>query len=413
MAMTTLTVDHLEKWYKKRLADKSKDFVKQAERSYKTVETALKEVQAIAEGLKQASAEEDAESEGIESRFATKISEIVDSFDVKKTITYESTEALQTEIERFVRELWGAGARWIGRMDKKHKASIKSLDMYMKELSLEMKKLGKLLYDYSWLKEIERIDGRIHSLLELTIGRESFEGQVRQVRLRIDSANKEYASAKQAYDQFRQASNVAELLSLDEESERVSSILRMKLNPLKKQVKAFLQKETGIQVAPAGQKALAEYFEDPLAAITEEEKGYPGLVEGLEGLKEALEGGKLALKDRLERRAIEEIEEIRNGSLRDLQNQAKAIHEKRRTFAGSEVYRRNEELASRLEEAGKNLDYHKNDLLRIRGEIMKQLDKVKDSKTRIEKDILSSFGEPIVIDVGVTLEPLLEKCRVE
>lgn len=413
MAMTTLTIDHLDKWYRKRLSDKSKDFVKQAERSYKIVERGLKDVQAIAETLKEASAEEDAESEGIAARFAMKITEIVDNFDVKRTITYESTEALQTEIERFIRELWDAGRRWIGRMDKKHKATIKSLDMYMKEQSLEMKKLGKLLYDFSWLKDVERIGGRIESLHELTLGRENFEEQVRQVRQRIDSAKKEYVIAKQAYDQFRQASNVAELLTLDEESERVSSILRMKLNPLKKQVKAFLQKDTGTGVGPAGQKALIEYFENPLAAITAETVGYPGLVEGLNGLRQALEDGKLALKDRLERRATEEIEEIRNGSLRDLQNQAKAIDEKRHRYAGSEVYQRNAELASRQEEASKNLEYHKNDLLRIRDDIVKQLEKVKDFKTRIETDVLSAFGESVVIDVGTTLEPLLEKCKVE
>jgi hypothetical protein len=411
--MTTLTIDHLEKWYKKRLADKSKDFVKQAERSYKTVEIGLKEVQAIAESLKEASLEEEEDSEGIATRFAMKITEIADNFDVKKTITYESTEALQTEIGSFIRDIYGAGQRWIGRMDKKHKSSIKSLDMYIKELQLEMKKLGKLLYDFSWLKDVERIEGRIQSLRELTLAREIFEERLRQNRLKIDSAKKEHSSAKQVYDQFRQSSNVAELLSLDEESERVSSILRMKLNPLKKQVKTYLQTETGIRVGPAGQKALIDYFENPLVSITAEPDGYPGLVEGLEGLRQALQDGKLALKDRLERRAIEEIEDIRNGSLHDLQSQAKSIDERRRAFAGSEVYERNAELASRLEEANKNLEYHKNDLLKIRDEITKQLDKIKESKTRIESDLLSAFSEPVVIDVGTTLEPLLDKCRIE
>jgi hypothetical protein len=410
--MTTLSIEHLEKWYKKRLADKSKDFVKQAERSYKTVETSLKEVQAIAESLKEASAEEDAESEGIAARFAMKITEIVDDFDVKKTITYESTEALQAETGSFIRDVYGAGAKWIGRMDKKHKSSIKSLDMYVKELQLEMKKIGKLLFDYSWLKDIERIEGRIESLRQLTL-RENFEEQVRQIRLKIDSAKKEFASAEHAYNQFRQSSNVAELLSLDEESERISSILRMKLNPLKKQVKTYLQTETGIQIGPAGQRALAEYFENPSTAITTEPDGYPALVEGLEGLRQALEEGKLALKDRLERRAIEEIEEIKNGSLRDLQNQAKTVDEKRHAFAGSELYERNAELASNLEEARKNLEYHKNDLLKIKDEITKQLEKIKESKSRIESDLLSAFSETVVIDLGTTLEPLLQKCDTD
>jgi hypothetical protein len=48
-----------------------------------------------------------------------------------------------------------------------------------------------------------------------------------------------------------------------------------------------------------------------------------------------------------------------------------------------------------------------------KADIVKQLEKIKESKTRIESDLLSSFSEPVGIDVGVTLEPLLEKCKVE
>jgi hypothetical protein len=185
----------------------------------------------------------------------------------------------------------------------------------------------------------------------------------------------------------------------------------MKLNPLKKQVKAFLQKDTGIRVGPSGQKALVEYFEDPLLAIAKDADGYPSLVEGLDGLREALEDGKLLLKDRLERRAIEEIDDIKNGSLRDLQAQAKALEEKRYRFVDSEIHAKNKELAACVEEAAKNLEYHRNDLLRIRDEITRQLDKIKESEIRIENDILTAFGESITMDVGVTLEPILEKCN--
>ena len=41
--MTTLTVEQLQKWYKKQLQKKSSDFIKQAERSYKVVERTLKD----------------------------------------------------------------------------------------------------------------------------------------------------------------------------------------------------------------------------------------------------------------------------------------------------------------------------------------------------------------------------------
>ena len=409
--MTNLNVEQLQKWYRKQLRIKSKDFIKQAEKSYKIVETALKDIGEVSQQFRE-DEEEEIESGGIAARFALKIGEIVSDFYVDKEITYENTEAMQSEIQHFVQELWGAGARWIRRMDKRYKTVIKSLDTFMKEISREMNKISKLLYEYSWVKDLERIGGRIDTLHDLTFSKEIFEEQIRQVRSKIETAQTDYDSAKKAYDDFTEASNVSELLSLDEQADRVNSLLRMKLNPLKKQVKKFFQHDTGVRIGPAGQRALTEYFEDPYTAITEESDGYPGLLEGLTGLQEAIETKKLPLKNRLARRAVEEVEAIQKGGLQRLQDQAKEIENKRHTYAGSEVYSKNEILQNALNEATKNLEYHSNDLLRIRDDITRQIDKVTEFKVRVESDILEAFSEKVTIQVEVSLEPLLELCKI-
>jgi hypothetical protein len=409
--MTNLTVEQLQKWYKKQLAKKTGEFVKQAERSYKVVEHTLKDVEELVKAF-EVEGEDDPESSGIAARFGLKVKEIVSDFYVEKEITYESTEAMQSEIQRFIQELWGAGARWIKRMDKRHKATIKALDEAMKELAKEMKRIGKLLYDFAWVKDLERIGGRITTLHDLTFSKEVFEEQIRTVLLKIQTADNDYQTAKQAYDEFVETSNVADLLNLDEQAERVSSLLRMKLNPLKKQVKKFLQTDTGIRVGPAGQIALNDYFDAPYAAIAKEVEGYPGLLEGLKGVQEAIEASKLDLKDRLGRRAIEEIESISKGGLQELQNQAKGIEEKRHTFAGSDVYTKSGALQTALTEAQKNLEYHKNDLLRIRDDLERQIAKVKEFKARIESEILEAFGEKVTIELEVSLEPLLKMCTI-
>ncbi|MHA1135471.1 MAG: hypothetical protein ACTSSE_03210 [Candidatus Thorarchaeota archaeon] len=408
--MTNLNVEQLQKWYRKQLQKKSGEFIKQAERSYKIVESALQDVEELVKAFE----EEDVDKiDGIASRFALKVKEIVENFYVDKNITYEGTEIMQSEIQRFIQELWGAGARWIRRLDKRYKTTIKSLDTAMKELSKEMKKIGKLLYDYSWVKDLERIGGRIDTLRDLTFSKEVFEEQINTVRSKIKSADSEYKKSKKIYDDFTETSNVAELLSLDEQAEHASSLLKMKMNPLKKQVKKFLQSDTGVRIGPAGQKALTEYFEDPFTAIAEEKEGYPGLIEGLSGLQEAIETKKLSLKDRLARRAIEEITMIKNGGLQDLQNRAKEIEEKRHTYAGSDVYTQCAELESNLTEAKKNLDYHKNDLLRIRDDLQRQIGKVEEFKVRIEAEILESFEQKVTIQLEVSLEPLVALCSIE
>ncbi len=410
--MTNLTVEQLQKWYRKQLTKKSGDFVKQAERSYKVVERTLKDIQEIVKAF-EVEGDDDPEYSGTASRFGLKLKEIVSDFYMGKEITYESTEAMQSEIQRFIQELWGAGARWIKRMDKRHKTTIKALDEAMKELAKEMKRIGKLLYDFSWVKDLERIGGRITTLHDLTFSKDVFEEQIKTVLLKIQTAESDYQNAKRAHDEFVETSNVADLLNLDEQAEHVSSILRMKLNPLKKQVKKFLQVDTGVRVGPAGQIALNEYFDDPYTAIAKEADGYPGLLEGLRGVQEAIESNKLDLKDRLGRRAIEEIEAISKGGLQDLQSQAKTIEEKRHNYAGSDVYKKSEMLQLALTEAQKNLEYHKNDLLRIRDDLERQIAKVNEFKARIESEILESFSEKVTIELEVSLEPLLKMSTIQ
>ncbi len=408
--MTKLNVEQLQKWYRKQLQKKSSDFLKLAERSYKVVERALQDIEELSKAFED---DEIDDLDGIASRFALKVKEIVKDFYVDKEITYENTESMQSEIQRFIQELWGAGARWIRKLDKRHKTTIKAFDVAMKELSKEMKKIGKLLYDYSWVKDLERIGGRIDTLHDLTFSNEIFEEQIQTVLMKIRSAEKEYNETESAYDKFKETSNVAELLSLDEQAEHVSALLKMKMNPLKKQVKKLLQRDTGVRIGPAGQKALIEYFEDPYTAIAAESEGYPGLIEGLEGLQEAIETKKLKLKDRLARRAIEEVNAIKSGGLQNLQNEAHEIEEKRHTYAGSDVYTKSAELQANLSEAKKNLDYHKNDLLRIRDDLERQIGKVNEFKVRIESEILESFTEKVTIQLDVSLEPLVALCTIE
>ncbi len=412
--MRTMTITELEKWYLKRLADRSKDFRKQAEKSYKIVKQAAVDIKTVAENMREASEEDDDEAQGISSRFANKINIIVANFEVQKDITYESTETMQEEIQYFVQELWGAGARWIRRMDKKHKSTIKQLDVYMKELTSEMKKISKLLYEFGWIKDLERIHGRINTIKDITYGSELYDDHIHQIRLKITSAQSEYDVAKEMYDNFRETSDVAGLLNLDEESEHIAGLLRMKLNTLKKTVKKFNQTDTGVRISPSGGRALTEYFEDPFTAISAEPDGYPALIEGLEGLEKAIDSGRLKIKDRLARRSAEEIELIRNGSLSKLQESAKGIEEKRTKYAGSDVYTKNKELAGNLDEAAKNLEYHKNDLLKLGDDIRREIAKFEDFKGRVATEIFEAFEEKIEIKVETLgLEPLLEKCKIE
>ena len=190
--MTKLNVDQLQKWYRKQLQKKSSDFLKLAERSYKVVERALQDIEELSKAFED---DEIEDLDGIASRFALKVKEIVKDFYVDKEITYENTESMQSEIQRFIQELWGAGARWIRKLDKRYKTTIKAFDVAMKELSKEMKKIGKLLYDYSWVKDLERIGGRIDTLHDLTFSNEIFEEQIQTVLMKIRSAENEYNEA--------------------------------------------------------------------------------------------------------------------------------------------------------------------------------------------------------------------------
>jgi len=411
--MKELRLDELDEWYREQLAEKSSDFREEAKKSYESVDRTLKDMETLAEELLEESEDDDEESTAIATRFARKINEVVADFDVDEEITHESTEEMQEEIRHLIEDIWGAGARWIKRMDTRYKGIIKQLDRMMKELSVEVKKIGKLLYEYKWVGAVERIGDRIDTLRDLSYSREKFEKEIRLKRSKIKTAAEEYKDAKQEFKDFKETSNVADLLTLDDDADHLATVLRMQLNTLKKPVKKFLQHDTGVRVPPQGQKALNDYFEDPYEAIVNDPDGYPHFISGLKGLKEAVDKEAFPLKDRLMRRAVEEAERIEEGALLEFQEEAKELERKRKEYADSHVYSRRDELKENVDEAKKNLEYHKNDLLRVRDDIIKQLKKVKLYKIRIEKDLQKAFGEEVKIKVGTTLEPLLKLCRVD
>jgi hypothetical protein len=399
--MIMLTIDQFDKWYCKRLMERSKDFVGYAKKSRRNVKHIFEDIKKVASDLEN-SARNDFETIRIASRFAIKLDDIVKNFSVAQDITYESTEAMQGNIQSFIHELWDAGSHWIRKMNKKYKNMIKLLDSNMKDLVKEKKVLNKLLYKFSWIKDLERVGDRIRTLSDLIYSAERFEKQIYQTQLKIDAAENEYLLSTQTYNEFTKTSNVAELLSLNEDLKHIASLLRMKLNPLKKQVKKFMQCDNCVKVSPFGQKALIKYFEDPLAAIIAEPDGTPGLIEGLEGLQRSLDTGRLKLKNRLTRRASEEIKVIKNGSMTNFQQQAKELDKKRQTFVGSDIYKKSAVLTERLNESLKNLEYHKNDLLKIEDDIRRQISRIEEFKTRIEFEILKLFEEKITIKIDKT-----------
>ena len=82
-------------------------------------------------------------------------------------------------------------------------------------------------------------------------------------------------------------------------------------------------------------------------------------------------------------------------------------------YAGSDVYAKAAELAARLEEASKNLEYHQNDLLKIGDDIKREIAKFEDFRDRVQSEILEAFSEKISIQSDdLKLEPLLEMCKV-
>ena len=77
------------------------------------------------------------------------------------------------------------------------------------------------------------------------------------------------------------------------------------------------------------------------------------------------------------------------------------------------MYSKNDELAAAVDEAKKNFEYHQNDLLRIRDDIQREVDRVEDYRKRIESEILDKFSEKVKLRLDISLEPLLAECVVQ
>ncbi len=393
-----IKISELEKWYSKKISKKTKSFRNDGKKIVNSIKKLLPDIIEVAERL--SGPEETAELEGIAYRYGEKIKELVDSIEIPEEITYSGIENLEKSIRSFFVEITDWGRRWIPRLDKKYKPIIRDLDHLLKILQSDYQKLLKFMQAYSWVKDLERVKDHIENMYSLIDKISFYEEEIKMAESKSKTAKIELEKAQTELEKFMESTKAAELLSIDADIKSLESELKMKLSPLKKAFKKYQKAmdEHTATVYPGGAKAISSYSEDPLNAIYEDDDGYPSLKAALRGLIETINAGNLSLKDRLQRRAIEESEKIINGSLLKIQKKAKElISRKNELLQNSNVYTRLKELEDALEEAKRNLEYHQNVLLKSQDDLKKHHEKIHEYKLKIESEIQERIEESVEI----------------
>ncbi len=393
-----IKISELDKWYSKKISKKTKNFRNDGKKIVSSIKKLLPDIIDVAERL--GGSEEAAELDGIAYRYGEKIKELVNSLAIPDEITYTAIERLEKSIRSFFVEITDWGRRWIPRLDKKYKPIIRDLDHLLKLLQGDYQKLLKFMQTYSWVKDLERIKDHIENMYSLIDKISFYEEQIEMAKSKSETAKLEFDKAEKELAQFMESAKAAELLSIDAEIKSLESEIKMKLSPLKKAFKKYQKAidEHTATVYPGGAKAISSYSEDPLNAIYEDDDGYPSLKAALRGLVDTINAGNLSLKDRLQRRAIEESEKILNGSLLKIQKKAKQLlSQKNEILTNSDVYSKLKLLEDNLEEAKRNLEYHQNVLLKAEDDLKNHHEKIREYKSKIESEIYEMIEESVEI----------------
>ncbi len=393
-----IKISELDKWYSKKISKKTKNFRNDGKKIVSSIKKLLSDIIDVAERL--GGSEEAAELDGIAYRYGEKIKELVNSLAIPDEITYTAIERLEKSIRSFFVEITDWGRRWIPRLDKKYKPIIRDLDHLLKLLQGDYQKLLKFMQTYSWVKDLERVKDHIENMYSLIDKIRFYEEQIEMAKSKFETAKLEFDKAEKELAQFMESAKAAELLSIDAEIKSLESEIKMKLSPLKKAFKKYQKAidEHTATVYPGGAKAISSYSEDPLNAIYEDDDGYPSLKAALRGLVDTINAGNLSLKDRLQRRAIEESEKILNGSLLKIQKKAKELlSQKNQILTNSDVYSKLKLLEDNLEEAKRNLEYHQNVLLKAEDDLKSHHEKIREYKSKIESEIYEMIEESVEI----------------
>jgi hypothetical protein len=252
------------------------------------------------------------------------------------------------------------------------------------------------------LEETFQLINELHALEKQLLEVEAQKTDMKNERLPLE---KEIAELEQKAAELKDGGPIDQLFLVETEAESLNIELKHALRHLQKPFKktqALALQGGGAGLTPEELDKLNQYLERPFKAFAAEEAGYPLLKQILQKLARLMDEGKLKLKSDKARKAEQTLNEILN------QDSLAKIHARCVDLATRERQLLN---SPKMEEIKRNLSLFQEQIEQLKArkasveahEAVKEhayndaLEKIRNHKKAIEKNINSSLGEKVQI----------------
>jgi len=273
------------------------------------------------------------------------------------------------------------------------KDSLKELANF---LGKEYVKTKTLEETFQLLDKFQTLEKQLEDLKEQKIKAENEKALIEE----------EIAEAQQKIDALKSKGDISQLDQLSTKIEALSSEVKHALQSLHKpfvKLQALSLHGVGSGLTPDELKKLGQYIESPFEAFTTEEADYPLLRQLLQKLNRAMSEGKISLKPDKKRKAEQTIDGILNkNSLSSLYQRCANVTLQRKTLSKSAEVEATKRVLSKLQEQLEDLE-RKREIAESEENVVcraisETLEKIRNCKTSIEKNVFDFMGKEIRIE---------------
>jgi hypothetical protein len=260
--------------------------------------------------------------------------------------------------------------------------------------------------EYVKTKTLEETFRLIDELLDLERDLANLRGRLAETEGRRTSVEREIDEAQQKVARIESGGSIGQLHQTGTEIDSLSGDVKHSLRHLQKpflKLQSLATHGEGSGLTPEEISKLGQYLENPFEAFSTEAPGHPLLRQILLKMDRAISDGKLKLKREKIRKAGQTMDSIIN------ENSLASLHQKSRELMARKTRLSTSEEVASMQEKLSKIEAHVDDLTRrkdvvetkeisIRKVYEETLEKIRNHKTEVEKNILSFMNKTVKVE---------------
>ncbi|MFX1295790.1 MAG: hypothetical protein ACFFD2_13180 [Promethearchaeota archaeon] len=407
--MLEIVLDDLSNWYSNKVRKKIESPRKKVQKILDKIKMLISDINSSCEHLTETTSiteHDELASKSIE-QLAKKYQDRINELEIpEEPLYFEKVSKFSLNLKNLIQYLWQQGRRWIPKLSRTtgstYKTNVREVNYHIKDLQTEWANLEKFIErKLKNVKIYEDIFDQIEKMQTLLDDLDDKKEELKIVESELSQLNDNKSSLEEEYDSINQTPLIFERTTLENELQNIIQTLKSKIGYFRKPFRKFekLLGEGTYFVRSGCNEHLTNYMKKPLETFFAEQDDYSNLKMVLLELKKA--ATRLNLKARDEKKLVKEIDEINNGSLLYYRSKYKEYYKK---FKDNSKKLENEGLLEELEKLKNKIASVQKDISdieqkysRMKDNYDKNLIKMRDLRTYIEKAVQSTTKEEIKI----------------